>query len=76
MTTFEELLAGREIHELSNEEVKEIIDDLKTNPKELEKASNAVRKSRRKPSPTKRTQKRKKEVEDTVKTLLLKGNKA
>ncbi len=75
MTTFEELLEGREPHELSEDQVKDIITKLKTDPKELDKASSAIRKSRRKASPSKKTQKKKKKAEDLLNNLLLKGQK-
>lgn len=71
MPTFEDLLAGRELHTLSDADIKALIKEL--SPEELDRANDVVRRSRRAPSPSKQTINAKTKREETVKALLLKG---
>ena len=73
MATFEDLLNGRELHTLEDDEINDII--AKLSPEELDKANAKVRRVRRSPSPSARTVKSKAKREDAVKALLMKGMK-
>lgn len=57
MKTFEELLDGRKLHELSEEEIDEIVQQME--PAELNRLNEAVKKERKKKSraPSKKQQK-------------------
>lgn len=53
MKTFEELLDGRKLHELSDEEIDEIIAEMQ--PQELDKLNSELKKSgKKKRAPTKK----------------------
>jgi len=68
MPTFEELLAGRELHALSDEEISELIDNM--SPEELDKANVALRKARRAPAPSKKVEASRSKKKDAAAVLI------